>query len=353
MKALKYFKIIFFSIKIALELLLLLIVVYAFTNVNMVSYLALQAKGQIKLILNTQKITTILNSPEVSDSIKAKILLIQEIKQFAETNIGIKKSNNYTTFYDQKGSTILWMLTACNKFSFDEYYWEFPILGKTSYKGFFSKEIAQNEASLLNKQLLDTDIGSVSAWSTLGILNDPILSSMFKNNEGQLAELIIHELTHGTIYVSNNVTYNENLASFIGLKGAELFLKSKYKSPKSKALQEYYTSIADEKKLKLFIFNEKQRLDSLYLTFNEQMPIKNKLKLKIKLLYNITDRLTNQTFYNRAIRKRIGDKILKSGNAYFMSYVRYDSKYDEFEKDLKLHNGNLKSYLSSLILKYD
>ena len=60
---------------------------------------------------------------------------------------------------------------------------------------------------------LDVEYSSVSGWSTLGWFGDPILSNMLKRNVGSLADLIIHELTHGTIYIKNEVEYNENLGN--------------------------------------------------------------------------------------------------------------------------------------------
>jgi predicted aminopeptidase len=59
-------------------------------------------------------------------------------------------------------------------------------------------------------------IRNPGGWSTLGWFTDPILSGMLKRNEGDLASLIIHEMVHATIFVKDDVDFNENLASFIG-----------------------------------------------------------------------------------------------------------------------------------------
>ena len=74
----------------------------------------------------------------------------------------------------------------------------------------------------------DTDYNTTSAWSTLGWFRDPILSNILYRTEGQVADLIIHEMTHATLYAKSSVDFNENLASAIGEVGAELFLKYKY-----------------------------------------------------------------------------------------------------------------------------
>ena len=70
---------------------------------------------------------------------------------------------------------------------------------------FFDKQKADNELLSLKNKGYDTDLYAVSGWSTLGFLQDPILSQWLLYSEGKLANLIIHELTHSTLYVKNNV----------------------------------------------------------------------------------------------------------------------------------------------------
>ena len=83
----------------------------------------------------------------------------------------------------------MWVVTASNAFDIKPYEWEFPILGKLSYKGFFIRKEAEKEAEKLKKMGLDTDIGSAGGWSTLGLFRDPILSEMLRKKEGALANL--------------------------------------------------------------------------------------------------------------------------------------------------------------------
>ncbi|MBK7966760.1 MAG: aminopeptidase [Bacteroidetes bacterium] len=95
-------------------------------------------------------------------------------------------------------------------------------------KAFFVKEKGEAELKELERFGYDVEYRSVSAWSTLGWFEDPILSNMLKRSEGQLAEVIIHELTHTTLYLPGSVDFNENFATFVGEHGAILFLKYKY-----------------------------------------------------------------------------------------------------------------------------
>ena len=66
----------------------------------------------------------------------------------------------------------------------------------------------------LKEEGLDTNIRTAGGWSTLGWFEDPILSNMLNDSEAGFAELLIHELTHGTLFVKDSVRFNENLATF-------------------------------------------------------------------------------------------------------------------------------------------
>ena len=211
-------------------LLLLMVVMVAMLamNLELVLYGMNQAQGQLKVILNARDINEVLEDENIDQQLKIKIILMQEIREFAIDSLGLNDSNNYTSLYDQKGEDILWNLSASEPFELKSHRWYFPILGSFSYKGFFDLEKAKQEREELKNAGLDTRIRSVSAWSTLGWFDDPILSKMLKRDEGYLADLVIHELTHSTIFVRDSITLNENLASFIGEQGARRFLKSKY-----------------------------------------------------------------------------------------------------------------------------
>jgi len=323
----------------ALCLLLNQLVIYGLT----------QAKGQFEIIINAQVIDDIINSAGTSDSVKQKLIFISEVKKFAEDSIGIYSSKNYTSFYNQDGQQKLITLSACEPYSFKAKEWWFPFLGYVSYKGFFNEKKAKQELLQLKANDYDIDVYTPSGWSTLGWFNDPVLSGMLKRNEGQLANLIIHELTHGTIYIKNDVTFNENLANFIGHKGALQFLQNKY-GLESEEYKRYINERSDEELYNSYILESKERLDSLYKTFastNDDVYKKNKKKaLLFEIVMNVLQlKLTNKTGYFNYSKQ-----IFKEGNAFFMAFDRYDSQYSLFEKEYKKNcNADLKKFLKSYI----
>ncbi|HWZ21764.1 MAG TPA: aminopeptidase [Cytophagaceae bacterium] len=337
--------------KIFYSFLIILLILVSW-NYKLVSYGISQGYGQLSIIWNTRPVTEVLQDSSVPDSIKKQIELINEIKKFAFDSLGIKKNENYSSFYDQKGKPILWVVTACPPFEMKAYEWEFPLLGSVSYKGYFVHEKALAEEQKFKDLGFDTDVGEVSAWSTLGWLKDPILSSMLRRKSGSLANLIIHELTHGTLYVKNNVNFNENLASFVGDFGARKFLIQKY-GQESKEFIEYEKGLRFSKEYSERALRWSKKLDSLYKTFTAEMSVDVKRNYKSAI---IDSARTDLIFYlkeNKVYSARHEKDFAKLNNAYFIDYIMYRSQQNIFEEEFRRKfNSNFPAYMNYLKTKY-
>ena len=332
-------------IKLFFELLFLLIILLCLIWHNLVIYAISQGKGELTIVWKSQPVKEILKDSTFPDSLKQKLELITEIKQYGIDSIGFNQNNNYSTVYNQHNKPILLTVTACEPFSFKAKEWIFPFLGTVSYKGFFNKNEAKKEIALLKKNGYDVDVYSPTGWSTLGWFKDPILSSMLYKSEGQLANLIIHELTHGTIYIKDNVTFNENLANFIGDKGAEKFLINKY-GIQSKQYASYEKNKADEKCFREYILKNIERLDSLYTKLSAKDLEEIKKEKKNKLITEIVLGVNRLPLYNRKGYFRYSLQAFAEKNAFFMAFTRYDSQYESFDIEYReKFQSNLRNYL--------
>ncbi|MBC8155220.1 MAG: aminopeptidase [Bacteroidetes bacterium] len=334
--------------------LLVLIALLAIWQYELVSYGWMQARGQLRVLANTKPVDAVLADPAYPDSLKQKIRLIQTIKQFAVDSLGLKPSKNYTTFYDQQGKPILWVVTASERYRLLGKEWAFPIIGTFSYKGFFEKDRADSLVADLQRQKLDTRTNEVSAWSTLGFFRDPILSSMLDRSEGSLAELIIHELTHGTLFIKNSLEYNENLADFVGEYGALRFLKAKY-GPAAEPYQNYLDTKLFYERYDEHILRGARQLDSLYATFGPRMDTSVKEKYKWQLIgqiVSLTDTLTGERPTGQ-IKKRRVNKLNLPNNAYFIGYLTYRKQQNQFRTEFDARfKGNFTQYLTYLKQTY-
>jgi predicted aminopeptidase len=339
-------------VRLFLNILFLLLMLCCLIWNQLVIYGISQGKGQLNILINAQPVEDILKDPGFPDTLKQKLILISEIKKYAVDSLGINPSDNYTRVYNQHGKPILWTVSASDPFGLKAKEWNFPFLGTVSYKGFFNKKALRKEILNLVKNHYDVDVYSPSGWSTLGWFRDPVLSNMLYKDDGSLANLIIHELTHGTLYVKNNVTFNENLANFIGDKGAQQFLKNKY-GANSKEYLDYINNNADEKIYNDYILKNIEKLKNLYSSFkpedsgNFKMEKKKELITEIVLGVNRLPLTKKKRFFNYTLQ------AFSEGNAFFMAFSRYDSQYDVFEKEFReKYNSDLRKYLEAMKAKY-
>jgi len=317
---------------------------------NLLTYGLSQAKGQINVVWNTKSVTEMLADPNVTDSVKQKLRLVGEAKKFAVDSLGINPTDNYSTVFDQKGKDIMWVVTACEPFALEEKEWGFPIIGSFSYKGYFDYDQAVVEENLW-KDAYDTNIRTAGGWSTLGWFKDPILSNMLNRGAGSLAELIIHELTHGTLYVKDSIAFNENLATFIGVKGAERFLIAKYGQESAEYI-DYMNGKEDRVKFSNHILRGTEKLEVLYNGFDENLLDDEKQRQKQNLIDTIFETIDTLTLHKKQVYLD-HYKGFDANNTFFMSYLRYRNKLDTFEKEYENEfDSNLKDYLSFLKEKY-
>lgn len=335
-----------------LHILLLCIMGFCLLAHELVIYGISQGKGQLNIILNAQPVDEIMKDETFPDSLKQKLALIGGIRRFAFDSLGIIENENYTTVYNQHKKPVLWTISASEPYEMKAKEWTFPFLGTVSYKGFFNTTALRKEYLELVRNNYDIDVYSPSGWSTLGWFKDPILSNMLYKDAGSLSNLIIHELTHGTLYVKDNVTFNENLANFIGDKGAQEFLISTYGKNSKEALG-YEQDKADTKVYTDYILESSERLDSLYSTFAASDTEAIKKEKKKKLITEIALGVNRLPLYSKNDYFRYTLQAFAEGNAFFMAFSRYDSQYDVFDKEFReRYHSNLKEYLNAMKKKY-
>jgi len=97
----------------------------------------------------------VLRDDQVSSEIKSQVLFIQDVKRFGEQTLGLRKTKNYSRFYETRGP-VLYIVTACEKDRLQLRTWEYPLVGEVTYKGFFSRKEALRERDDLNRQDQDT-----------------------------------------------------------------------------------------------------------------------------------------------------------------------------------------------------
>lgn len=186
------------------------------------TYLMRAAYEEARLLWRRQPIERVLattSDPEV----RAKLELALAVRNFAKETLGLSVSGSYTSVATVEASQVVHIVTAAPRDQLVPYTWWFPVVGRVPYRGYFDAGDADAYAADLEREGYDTYVRPAVAFSTLGWFDDPLLSTVLRYDEERLAETIIHELLHNTIYVPGQTAFNESFATFVGYRGAEGF----------------------------------------------------------------------------------------------------------------------------------
>ena len=191
------------------------------------------------------------------------VWLVNDIRKFAIEELGLAMSKNYTRFVELDRNYLAAVVSASQKDSFRRHEWRFPIVGALPYKGFFDIEDALKQQAKLEKKDMDVWVRRVDGFSTLGWFKDPLFSYMRYYSPERLANLIIHELVHATVFIKGQIQFNEELAEFIGTAGSRLYIKSRF-GLDSEEYQRMFTTEDESYKFIAFVQELIANLEVLY-----------------------------------------------------------------------------------------
>ncbi|MGE9744687.1 aminopeptidase [Bdellovibrio bacteriovorus] len=326
-----------------LKLALVLLAVATLNSGCQMGYLMKSGYGQMKLMNSRVPVEEALKDPKLAEDKKKKLLLAQEARIFAETELHLKTTKNYTSYAELGRPYVTYVVSAAPKWELKHHQWSYPFMGKMPYKGFFNEDDAKEEEKSLHQDNLDTYMRGVSAYSTLGWFNDPILSSMLRYDDYDLVNTIIHETVHATLYIKNSADFNERLATFLGNKGAELFYLKKEgaDSPTLKLIQ---SENDDSKVFSKFISAELDALEKWYKELpaserSEEKRAQRIQQIQSKFSSEIVPHLKTDSY------KKFADA--KLNNARLLVYRTYMQDLSDFEKLYEIRDRNYFSFIEA------
>ena len=185
------------------------------------------AKGQWELTRKREPIPDVLADESTSPELAARLRLVQEARRFAIDELALPDNDTYRTYAEIGRDYVIWNVFAAPEFSMQPKTWCFPVAGCVSYRGYFAKEAAEREAARLAADGYDVAIGGVPAYSTLGRLKDPVISSMMRWDDAQLVGVLFHELAHQVLYVKGDSGFNESFATAVEEFGVQRWLETR------------------------------------------------------------------------------------------------------------------------------
>jgi len=201
-------------------------------------YLTQAASGQWQVLRQRVPIDTLLADPRTPPALRAHLQEVRAAREFASRELGLPDNGSYRSYADIGRPYVVWNVVAAPEFSVSPKRWCFPIAGCVAYRGYFREQRAREFAASLAVRGFDVSVDGVPAYSTLGKFADPVLSSMLRYGDDELAATIFHELAHQLLYVRDDSEFNEAFATTVEEAGLERWLTHQGASQRLQQLRE-------------------------------------------------------------------------------------------------------------------
>lgn len=299
-------------------------------------YLWQAAEGQLSLLRSAKPIADVLANSQTPAETHRKLELARRVRDFALTELGLPDHGSFRSFVDLKRPHVVWNVFSAPELSLDLRTKCFPVVGCVTYQGFFREVDARAEEQKRRASGDDVMVGGVSAYSTLGYLKDPILSSMFTSSDAWLVRTIIHELSHPALYVAGDTMFSESYATTIENEGMKRWL-ARYGTPEL-AAQDAQERGRNEQWQALSL-NARGQLAQLYA---RNIPDAEKRQEKTKILDDLQTRAT-------ALRREWfgpdASPAPRQNNASLGAVATYADLVPAFEGLLARVNGDIPTFI--------
>jgi len=315
------------------------IILFLFTAVisgcSTVNYYAQSIQGQFEIIQKRQNIKHLLSNSTLSNSLRNRLETVIELRRFSNDQLGLPNNNSYLSYADLERDYVIWNIFATETFSLSPVKWCYLVVGCLGYRGYFSETEARQHALKLKEQGHDIYLGGVSAYSTLGWFDDPVLNTMLRWSDIQLATVMFHELAHQQLYIKNDTEFNESYAEAVAMIGVIKWLEQR---SDKKLLFEYMQSQSQDKQFISLVMKYKAKLSNLYQSEidKKQMLIQKEMAFKqMEDEYNVISRNWKKDNYAYWFSTGLNNAKLAAIVTYQQYVSSFINIYKKLDKDLE------------------
>jgi predicted aminopeptidase len=307
-------------------------------------YLVRAAWAEGGILLRRRSIATMVRDPTTPPGIAAKLELVLTARAFATDSVGLRAKESFTTYSKLERDTLVLVLSGAYPDRLVPYTWWFPIVGRVPYKGYFDFGAARRAALDLSTRGYDSYLRPSPAFSTLGWFNDPLLSTSLRADSVDLANTVIHELTHNTYYAPGSAVFNESFANFVGARGSAWLFRTRGLAHDADVADARW---ADEKLLAWFWARVYFSVDSAFKAHPTdslaRIVARDTLYARARrlLVDSVGPRL--KTYNPRALGR------VRLDNAALLAHRIYDTDLDLFDQVWVLEAGNLRRTVERII----
>jgi predicted aminopeptidase len=247
------------------------------------TYYLQSVNGHVDILMKKQPIPEVLASEDTDEILREKLEMVLDIRSFASEHLALPDNDSYTEYADLDREFVIWNVFATPELSLEPKQWCFLFVGCLNYRGYYSKDSALSYARELEIQGYDVFVGGVTAYSTLGWFNDPVLNTMLGRDELYLANVIFHELAHQKFYLKNDTAFNEAFAETVAQTGVQLWLEQQGSDT---AKRKFSDKQADKILFVNLVLKYREKLESVY---NSDSTIEEKRTAKKLLLDQLAE----------------------------------------------------------------
>ena len=305
------------------------------------SYLWHASSNQIKLISRRMPIEEALARYDFTKEAERNLRMTAELKDFARNRLKMNIDEDvYSTYIHLNRPYVTWLLRVSRADRLEAYTWRFPVVGRVPYKGFFEKGLAEGAAKTFPPRKYDTYVRGVTAYSSLGYIEDSVLSSMLVYSESDFASVIFHELAHTVLFFPDHINFNERFAEFVGRKAAVRFFIAK-EGEGSKTARLMQAQWEDELIFSSFMLKEYNALEAWYQE-NPDAALSEKKRLRLR---EIQERFAARLLPQMQTNRYHYFPKIRLNNARLLSYRSYNYNMDEFEKLFASADFNIEAFI--------
>jgi predicted aminopeptidase len=318
-----------------------LVVLFASHPSFQVDFILTQAVYQVSMLLQRRAVDRVAEGRLLDEARLRRLALASEVRQYAIEQIGPTPAGSYRSVAVGFERT-MYNVTACEADRFEAYGRWFPIVGSLPYTGFFRQADTHREEARLRRAGYDVSVRVVGAYSTLGWFDDPILPAMLDWPEYRLADTLIHESAHATLFLPGQMRFNESYARFVGNSGAERFMQTRrVVADEQVAAAEAYWHDRDL---------QRDHLHALYLEldqlYQQGLPRDETLRRKQIIISTAAARCAELDFIQDRYRSTFDNREIN--NAALLSFRTYNSGEEQFAAVLQDCNGDLRCFVDEL-----
>ncbi len=178
--------------------------------------------------MKRRRIVDVLADPALPAETRRRLELAWRARQFGIDKLGLRDGDNFDRYVETNGAPIAWNLTAAYADRLELVSLQaFRSSAPCPISGFSKRPTPRPwPTSCAHAGSTSRCRYPVAGYSTLGYFADPIYSSMLDGPDERIVEVVLHEMLHGTVYIKGESSFNESLATFVGLQGAALFFSA-------------------------------------------------------------------------------------------------------------------------------